>query len=134
MQPARVGLDRCRLQPGLEAHPGGGEAGFPVIGRGGGNHGEIAWFQAQLERRRLGRGQRLQVIDHPAQPQYLLVQRGGLLGGVRHDPVQQRLGVGLQHRDRGPQLMGDVGDEITPQLLLGAEGVGHLVEGNRQVP
>jgi hypothetical protein len=33
-------------------------------------------------------------------------------------PVQQRLVTGLQDRDRGPQLVGDVGDQIAAELLL----------------
>ena len=48
-------------------------------------------------------------------------------------PVQQRLVPGLQHRDRGAQLVRDVGDQIPAQLLLPVHRAGHLIEGGRQL-
>ena len=133
MQAACVGQDRCRLKLALEADLGGGEAGLPVLGSGRGDLGHSAWPQAQLQRGGLGGGQRLQVLHNPAQPQHLFVPRGGLLRCVGHDAVKQRLGVGLQHCHRGLQLVGDVGYHAPSQLLLGNQGVCHLVEGDRQL-
>ena len=48
--------------------------------------------------------------------------------GRMAEPVQQGLVPGLQHRDRGAQLMRDVGDQVTAQLLLPIHRVGHVVE------
>ena len=39
----------------------------------------------------------------------------------------------LQDGHRGPELMRDIGDDIAPELLLTGQGVGHPVEGGRQV-
>ena len=79
------------------------------------------------------RGQRLQVADHTGQPQHLVAQRSQLVGGWLGHPVQQRLVPGLQHRDRGAQLVCDVGDQIPAQLLLPVHRAGHLIEGGRQL-
>ena len=43
-------------------------------------------------------------------------------------PSRKRLEVALQVRQRGPQLVGGVGDEVAAHLLLLLERGGHLVE------
>ena len=46
----------------------------------------------------------------------------------RDDAVAQRLEVALQVGQRGPQLVGGVGDEVAPHRLLALEAGRHLVE------
>ena len=85
-----------------------------------------------MQRGGVGGRQGLQVADHARQPQHLVAQRGQLVRGGLGDPVEQCLVPGLQHRDRGAQLVGDVGDQVPAQLFLPVPRVGHLVERGRQ--
>ena len=75
----------------------------------------------------------LKVADHARQAQHLVAQRGELVRGGLGGTVGQCLVAGLQDRDRGAQLVGDVGDQVAAQLLLPVQGVGHLVERGRQL-
>jgi hypothetical protein len=51
----------------------------------------------------------------------------GVVGRV--DPVQHPLDIAPDHRQRGPQLVGDVGQQGAALGLVGLETLGHLVEG-----
>jgi len=80
----------------------------------------------------VGQGQRVQVVDEASEELGLLQQRGevALVAGV--DAVHLGLDAGLEHGQRGSQLVGDVGQE-PPALLLGDGQPGrHVVEGGRQ--
>lgn len=134
MQAARVGEHRCRGKLTGEGHPGGSETGRPVPGCRRGDLRQIACLHAELQSGGFRGGEGLQVLNHPAQPDRLFVQGGSLLRGVWPEAVEQRLRVGLQDRDRGAQLVGDVGDQVPPQLLLGSQSISHLVKGVGQFP
>jgi len=81
----------------------------------------------------VGGGQGLQVADHAGQPQHLIAQRCQLVRGRLGDPVEQGLVTGLQDRDGGAQLVRDVGDQVTAQLVLPVPRVGHLVDRGGQL-
>ena len=63
----------------------------------------------ELERPGLGLGHRAQVVDEPAEDPGLLEDRREVLGVGRVDPVDERLDVALDHRQRRSQLVADVG-------------------------
>ena len=130
---ARVGQDFGPGEPPFQRDPRRLELAGQAVRGGGRDLRQVASPQRQLEGGGLGGGKGLQVTDHAGQPQHL-VPKGGQLArrGLRH-AVEQRLVAGLQDRDRGPQLVGDVGDQSPAQLLLPVKRVGHLVEGGRQL-
>jgi len=133
MQPARVGVDAGRGEFAIERDPGRLELAGQAVGRGGGDVGQIAAAQAQLQGGRVGGGQGLQFADHAGQPQHLVTQRRQLVRGRLGDPVEQGLVARLQDRDGSAQLVGDVGDQVAAELVLPVPGVGHLVERGGQL-
>ena len=104
-----------------------------LAGRGRRAARQVARAQRQLQGGGIGRGQRLQVVHHPGQPQYLVPERGQLGRGGLGQAVQQCLVPGLQDRHRGAQLVRDVGHQVAAKLLLPVQGAGHLVEGDGQL-
>jgi len=129
--PIASGVDHG--QPPHQADAGVVEDVGEAVGDGSGQGGQVARRERELYRRGLGRSQPLQVVDHPAEPDRLVVQRLHLVGRQFGDAVQHRLGDGLQDRDRRAQLVGGVGHEVATQLVLLADVVGHLIEGCRQL-
>jgi hypothetical protein len=104
-----------------------------AVGGGRGQPGQVGRLARQVERGRVAGGQRLEVTDHARQPQHLVPQRAELgRGGFGH-AVEQGLVPRLQDGDRGPQLVGDVSDQVPADLLPPVQGAGHLVEGGRQL-
>ena len=78
-------------------------------------------------------GQVEQLGDQPAEP-LGLVERGAQRGGVgRRHPVHDVLQQRLQGRDRCPQLVRDVRDQLTPGPVDLGEVGGHPVEGAGQL-
>ena len=133
VQPARVGVDAGRREPSLQGDPGRLELPGQAVGGGGGQAGQVAGAPGQVQGGGVGGGQVLQVADHAGQPQHLIAQRRQLVRGGLGDPVEQGLVPGLQDRDRGAQLVRDVGDQVAAQLVLPVQGVGHLVERGGQL-
>ena len=133
VQPAGIGQDVSLGEAPLQGDPGrfesADQAGDGVVGQ----VGQVAAVLRQVQRRGVGGCKGLQVVDHVRQPQHLVAQRGQLFRGGLGNPVQHGLMPGLQHRDRGAELMGHVGDQIPAQLLLAGQRVGHLIEGGRQL-
>ncbi len=133
VQPVRVGENRGRGQLPVQREAGRLESAGQAVGRGGGGVGQVTAAPRQVQRGGIRGGQRLQVADHPRQPQDLIAQRAELGGGGFGHAVKQRLVACLQHRDGGTQLVGDIGDEVAADLFLPFQGAGHLVEGGRQL-
>ena len=133
MQPARIGQHVDRGELPLQGDTRGLEPPGQAVRGHGGDAGQVVPAQRELQGGGLGGGQGLQVADHPGQPQHLVPQRRQLLLGRLGHAVQQRLVAGLQDRDRRPQLVRDVGDQVAAELLLPVQGVGHQVEGGRQL-
>jgi hypothetical protein len=71
----------------------------------------------------------MQVVDQMTQPPGLLQKRRQVVVVTRMDPVHLSLDLTLQHGQRVPQLVGDVGQEAPPLLLVGGQPGRHLVEG-----
>ena len=73
-------------------------------------------------------GQRIERVRQPDEALGLVEERvvGRPVG--LDDAVAQRLEVALQVGQRGPQLVGRVGDEVPPHRLLALEAGRHLVE------
>ena len=86
-----------------------------------------------LERRRPGAGIALgKGIERPRQPHeaFGLVPEGLVGRPVRDDDaVAQRFEIALQVRQRRPQFVGGVRDEVAPHRLLALEARSHLIEG-----
>jgi tellurite resistance protein TerC len=133
VQPARVAVDLGRDQLPPQADPGRLEPSGQAVGGRGRQAGQVAGAAVQVQRGGVGGGQILQVGHHPGQPQHLIAQRGQLGRGGLGDPVQQGLVPDLQDRDRGAQLVGDIGDQVAAQLFLPVHRAGHLVERGGQL-
>ena len=118
VQPARISQDRRRGQLPVHGDIRRVEPAGQAVGRGGGEVGQVAGLAGQVQGGGVSGGQVLQVANHPRQPQHLIAQRAEFGRGGLGNTVQQRLMPGLQHRDRGAQLMGDSGDEVAADLFL----------------
>ena len=102
---------------------------------------EVEHLAMQRQRGGLGRGQRRQVVDHPAQPHRLRVQRGQPLRIRLDQAVAQLLEPRLQRGERGAQLVRHVrrhplarplgADDV---LRRRVEGPGELAELARAPP
>ena len=93
------------------------------------HHREVDAAEGELQPRGLHGGELGEVVDHPAEPGRLLVEGRQRVGGGLHQAVAQLLEAGLQHGERGPQLVGDVRG-VTLTVLLGPfDLAGGRVEG-----
>ena len=133
MEPVGIGDHFNRRELAGHRDPGRLETAGQAVGSCGGDIGQISPVSCQAETGSVSLGQRLQVTNDACQPQHLISQRAELgWGGFGH-PVQERFMLRLQHRDRRPKLMGDVGDKVAAQLFLAVQGIGHLVERGRKL-
>ena len=74
----------------------------------------------------------MEIVDQLGEGSHLGLQRRNRLGGKAPDPVLNRLQLAAQHRQRGTQLMGDIGHQIATHLLVALQGAGELVKILRQ--
>ena len=95
--------------------------------------GEVDRFALEPELRRFGGGERLDVLNDPREPKHLLVQRAQPLGRRLLDPVDQLLELTLGDRERGSQLVRDIGGERPPQRVLTLDRLRHPVKGAREL-
>src|SRR5205823_3159009 len=73
-------------------------------------------------------GQEIEGAREANEPVHLFAQRGEGLPARRHDTVAERLEVALQVRQRRPQLVGGVGDEVRALACVFLEPLRHLIE------
>ena len=118
----RFGDARLEPDPGLARLSGErSDGGVDQIVRLGG-------LAMQRERARLGGRERLQVVQQPRHHLGLFQDRSQvrLVDGM--DAVDQRLEVRLDHGERCPELVRDVGEQLPAPGLVRAEPLRHRVE------
>jgi hypothetical protein len=59
----------------------------------------------------------MQVLDQPVNEFGFLFELGQLLRGRGEDPIPEGLQLAPDHRERGPQLMRDVGEHPPAEFL-----------------
>ena len=118
----RVGDARLEPDPGLARLSGersdGGVDQIVRLGR----------LAMQRERARLGGRERLQVVQEPRHHLGLLQDRSQVRFVDGMDAVDQRLEVRLDHGQRCPELVRDVGEQLPAPGLVRAEPLRHRVE------
>ncbi len=95
--------------------------------------GEVDSFALEPELRGFGGCERLDVLNDPREPKHLLMQRAQPLGRRLADPVDQLLELTLRDRERGSQLVRDVGRERPPQRVLALDRLSHPVKRAREL-
>jgi len=68
----------------------------------------------QRERAALGQREGAQVVDEPGEHLRLLEEHRDVLAIDRSHAIEERLDVALHDRERRPQLVGHVGEELLP--------------------
>ena len=103
-----------------------GEVGGGVRGDGG----EIATLvlESALGLGGVGVGEGVEVIDESSQAQHVVVHVDEPFEGGCGDAVDDLLAVALQHRERGAQLVGEIGDDVASGGLVGLQPLGHVIE------
>ena len=130
------GIDVDRRQPGRRLDPeldAGGRRPRPM-GRGDvlEQDRRVRRLAVEWQRAGLGEAQGSEIVDEPLQHPRLLEDRADVGRVGRVDPVEQGLEVALDHRERGSELVGDVGEEAAARRILRLEPCGHRVEGPAQ--
>ena len=131
---AQPGLVGPRHQPGGDPDQDGRDAvgGGHLPGHVPDQRGEVDRRRVELAVAALGTGQVEQVLHERAQPLRLRegLRQGGAVSGP--DTVQEVLQLCAQRRDRGAQLVGDVGQQGAALSVGGRELGRHVRERPRQ--
>ena len=96
-------------------------------------HVQVGRLAVERERAGFAESEGPEVLDEPAQHPGLLEDRVevGLVRGM--DPVEDRLDVAGDDRERRPQLVRDIGEQAPALGLVGLEPRGHRVEAADEV-
>ena len=90
---------------------------------------EIGRLAMERECAGLGERERPQILDEPRKHLRLVEDREEMLFVGRVHPVDECLEVSLDDRERGAQLVADIGEQAPPLLLARTKAAGHRVEG-----
>ena len=131
-QPAGVGLDHQRRGDRVPVHRqrhAGGIGRRPVARRHlVGQVGHVDRLGQQPQVPGVGRGQLRQVLHQLLQEPHVALERAHHGHVERQDPVGHGLERAAQRGQRVAQLVGDVGHQPAPLVLVAGQRVGHGVE------
>ncbi len=96
-------------------------------------HVRVDRLRMEGQRPGLGQGHRPEVVDEPAEDAGLVEHGREVLRVGRADAVEHRLDVAGDDRQRGPQLVAHVGEELATLALIDLEALDHRVEAAGEI-
>ena len=132
-KPQRIDLHQPEIRFRLHIHPDPASARlrFQRAHRVVGQERNVRRFLLQAHHTALGVRERTEILDQPREHPRLLEHLANLLVVSRIHAVEHALEASLDHGQRRPQLMRDVGQQVPALTVLLLEPRRHPVEGSR---